>query len=133
MDYKAIDKLNRTVKNRLNILNDMISDKKVEALILIFCKQYLIIAYDSNNNTNILKCANWLLFGFSGLIDTEENHLPYDFNETFIIIYPKKIFVYSLLETRDYLYQAFSQIDNIEIEYYFPNKQDQKDTVNNLI
>ncbi len=76
-----------------------------------------------------MKCVNWLLFGFSGHFDTEENHLQYDFNETFIIIYPRKVFVYSLLETRDYLYQIFSQVDNIEIDYYFPTNTDQKDTV----
>jgi len=37
MEFNAIDKMNQTVKNRLNLLVDLINEKKVEALILIFC------------------------------------------------------------------------------------------------
>ena len=39
------------------------------------------------------------------------------------------MFIYSLVETKEILYKAFSKLDNIEIEYFFPTKNDQRDTV----
>ena len=45
------------------------------------------------------------------------------------LISQSKVFIYSLVETKEILYKAFSKLDNIEIEYFFPTKNDQRDTV----
>jgi len=46
----------------------------------------------------VLKLTNWLLFGYSGSLDLEEKSLPFNFNETFLVIRKDSIFIYSSLD-----------------------------------
>ncbi len=73
------------------------------------------------------------MFGYSGLIDIEENPLGLEFHETIIIITKAKIIIFSSYPTREYLYKIFSNIEEVEVEYYFPTKNDEDNSVLNLV
>jgi len=90
---------------------------------------YSLKAYDALNNINIQKCANWLLFGNNGIIDIEEKFIDSKFHETILIITKTKLLVFSSYPTRDYLYQIFSSVDELEVQYFFPTKQDEDNSV----
>ncbi len=79
----------------------------------------LILAYDSLNNVNIHKFANWLLFGQSSSIELEEKSLGFSFNETFLIIQRDHIYLFSSNDTKEFFYLLFSKINDMTIEYDF--------------
>lgn len=87
-----------------------------------------MIAYDSLYNQNVSKVVNWLIFGYSSLLDLEEKSLPFSFNETFLIITKASIFIYSNLETKSFLRNLTSKINDINIDLFFPSKQQQENT-----
>lgn len=89
----------------------------------------LIKAYDSLDSLNIKRCCNWLLFGKSGIIDIEEQLIGLDFHETIIIITKTKLLIFSSYATRDYLYHIFSNVEELEVQYFFPTKQDELNSV----
>ena len=96
--------------------------------VFLFFFNHIFLAYDSLNNSNILKLGNFLLFGFSSIVELEDKALPYDFNETFLIISANKIFIFSSNSRKEFFYNLCSKINNIEIEYYFPTKKEECDT-----
>jgi hypothetical protein len=76
----------------------------------------------------VLKLTNWLLFGYSGSLDLEEKSLPFNFNETFIVISKDAIFIYSSLETKQFFRSLVSKVDDIQVDFFFPTKKEQENT-----
>lgn len=58
----------------------------------------------------------------------EEKSLPFNFNETFIVISKDSIFIYSNRETKSFFRSLFSKINDIKINFFFPTKQEQENT-----
>jgi len=85
-------------------------------------------AYDSLYNSNILKLTNWLLFGYTGSLDLEEKSLPFNFNETFLVIKKDSIFIYSSLETKSFFKSLVSKINDIKVDFFFPTKKEQENS-----
>ena len=76
----------------------------------------------------MLKLTNWLLFGYSGSLDLEEKSLPFNFNETFLVIRKDSIFIYSSQETKSFFRSLVSKVNDIKVEFFFPTKKEQENT-----
>ena len=59
--------------------------------------------------------VKWLLFGCSSETIIDEFSIPPEFNETFIIITPNRLFIFSQSATRDFFYELTSKISNVEL------------------
>ena len=76
----------------------------------------------------MLKLTNWLLFGYSGSLDLEEKSIPFNFNETFLVIQKDAIFIYSSLETKSFFRSLVSKVNDIKVDFFFQTKKEQENT-----
>jgi hypothetical protein len=61
-------------------------------------------------------------------LDLEGKSLPFNFNETFLVIRKDSIFIYSSLETKAFFRNLVSKLNDIKVEFFFPTKKEQENT-----
>ena len=61
-------------------------------------------------------------------MDLEGKSLPFNFNETFLVIRKDSIFIYSSLETKAFFRNLVSKLNDIKVEFFFPTKKEQENT-----
>jgi len=70
------------------------------------------------------KFANWLLFGYSGVIELEEKAIPQMLSETFLIIESERVFLFSSNKSKEFFYQLFVKMKDTQVEFFFPTKSE---------
>ena len=104
-------------RNRITQLYSIMKEKKIEGLLLI-------TSYDCSYSKLMEKFVKWLLFGASSNYEIEQLSIPYEFNETFIIITLQRIFIFSLPSTGNFFNEICSKLNNVEL--FIVSKEDEE-------
>ena len=104
-------------RNRISQLYSIMKAKKIDGLLLI-------TSYDCSYSKLMEKFVKWLLFGASSNYEIEQLSIPYDFNETFIIITLQRIFIFSLPSTGNFFNEICSKLNNVEL--FIVSKEDEE-------